>query len=129
MGTRSLIHFKEDGESFCVVFRQFDGYPEGRGKELAEWLSNISVVNGLAFGAEKVANGVGCLAAQWIKHEKGGPGGVYMVPITAEWEEYTYDVDVNFNTRQVTMRCFDGATKIFEGPAKDFAEFLNQQEA
>jgi hypothetical protein len=131
MGTRSLIHFKEDGKTFCTVYRQFDGYPSGRGLELAEWLSNITVVNGLTGDGKHVANGLGCLAAQWIAHEKDGPGGIYMVPPGKEpdLEEYTYDVDVNFDTRQVTLRCFDGDEKVFEGPAKGFAKFLNQQEA
>lgn len=131
MGTRSLVHFKEDGETLCTIYRQSDGYPEGRGKELAEWLSNIIVVNGMGLNKERIADGAGCLAAQWIAHEKDGPGGVYMFPSDASdcGEEYTYHVDVNFKTHQVTLRCYDGDELVFDGPAKEFAKFLNQLEA
>lgn len=96
MGTRSLIHFKDDNTILCTVYRQFDGYPEGRGKELADFLLSGRLVNGIPMDSKgRVWNGMGCLAAQWIAHEKGDDaGGVYMREAGASdfGEEYTYEI-------------------------------------
>lgn len=46
MGTRSITKFIEEGKEICGLYRQFDGYPEGHGKELAEFLQNMPIVNG-----------------------------------------------------------------------------------
>ena len=85
MGTRSLVTFCTDrythegtaygGTPVCTVYRQWDGYPEGRGLELAEWLNGFAVGDGIGSGdrgREKYANGIECLAAQWIAYEKRG---------------------------------------------------------
>jgi len=96
MGTRSLINFFEDDEILATVYRQMDGYPEGRGLELAEFLVSMTLVNGICMGSDqgKIANGVGCLAAQWISAEKDGVGSVYIYPTgtTGGDEEYIYNV-------------------------------------
>ena len=97
MGTRSLIHFKNDaGATLVTVYRQFDGYPSGRGEELARWLEGKHIVNGIPAGEDtaNLANGMGCLAAQWIAHEKTDVGGVYIYPPDASgvWEDYVYIV-------------------------------------
>lgn len=72
MGTRSLITFVDEDEAILTIYRQYDGYLEGRGLELAEFLKDIMVVNG--YGADAKggmhANGMGCLAAQWLASEK-----------------------------------------------------------
>lgn len=74
MGTRSLTHFEHNGEILCTVYRQMDGYPEGHGKDLAEFLSGYKIVNGINMEDDRVcpklANGMGCLAAQVIAHFK-----------------------------------------------------------
>ena len=35
MGTRSLTVIQSNGKEFFNMYRQFDGYPEGHGMELA----------------------------------------------------------------------------------------------
>lgn len=82
MGTRSLT-FVNDGEIRLVCFyRQFDGYPSGHGKDLAEFLKPFTIVNGFSSGMKEGthANGAGCLAAQLIKHFKTDIGGIYIQP-------------------------------------------------
>jgi hypothetical protein len=50
-----------------------DGYPDGHGQELADFLDGFKIVNGISTEDRdfpKVANGMGCLAAQVIAHFK-----------------------------------------------------------
>jgi len=109
MGTRSLTRVipRQEGLSFSEghehvdksvvnMYRQYDGYPEGMGLDLAEFLDDFNIVNGLTFRpmARKVANGVGCLAAQLVQHFKDGPGNIYLESLKGEpsdhWEDYIY---------------------------------------
>ena len=109
MGTRSLTRVipRQEGLSFSEghehvdksvvnMYRQYDGYPEGMGLDLAEFLDDFNIVNGLTFRpmARKVANGVGCLAAQLVSHFKDGPGNIYLESLKGEpsdhWEDYIY---------------------------------------
>lgn len=81
MGTRCLTkvyeHPDDEVEILCL-YRQFDGYPDGHGKELAKLLSGMTVVNGIGNQAPPIANGMGCLAAQIVAHFKDGPGNFYV---------------------------------------------------
>jgi len=97
MGTRSLTIFQSDNEEIVVMYRQFDGYPSGHGAELAEFLADGVMVNGLTGGDKKVFNGMGCLAAQVVAHFKEDAGGFYLYPADTRdcWEEYLYVVTGN----------------------------------
>ena len=103
MATRALINFvdREDGVSFSEhpgvdkihvqIYNHYDGYPSGLGVTLADYLQDFTVVNGLSTGQGKVANGIGCLAAQTVQHIKEGPGNVYLhKPSERSWEDYEY---------------------------------------
>ena len=92
MGTRSTIRFIEKYENretqLVNIYQQFDGYIEGVGYELAKWLINKTIVNGFVGNDEKNnANGIGCLAAQFIKD-------LYIVGSTNA-QEYNYDVIID----------------------------------
>jgi hypothetical protein len=95
MGTRSLT-FVYDGETPIInMYRQYDGYPTGHGAELAEFLTPFTLVNGLGMNDDrKIANGMGCLAAQLIAHFKQTPGGFYIHPVTDTecGQDYEYHV-------------------------------------
>ena len=96
MGTRSLTVIKDGKKEICVLYRQHDGYPEGHGKELAEFLSGFRIVNGYDHDdTVKVANGMNCLAAQIITHFKTGVGQFYLYPPKTRdmGEEYVYTID------------------------------------
>ena len=51
MGTRSLTIVKESIDPSCediiVMYKQFDGYPEGLGLRLANFLKGFIIINGI----------------------------------------------------------------------------------
>jgi len=97
MGTRSLTYIYDGRSKVLCMYRQYDGYPTGHGAELADFLKPFRVVNGLgAPSNEKIANGMGCLAAQLVTHFKGfGAGNFYLMSTSRKldaWQEYEYHV-------------------------------------
>ena len=91
MATRAIIRIaeREDGVSFsehpekvrAQIYHHYDGYPEYLGCNLAEFLCDFRVVNGLPtnyFEDIKIANGMGCLTAQLIAGLKEEAGNVYV---------------------------------------------------
>jgi len=95
MSTRSTIRFRNDGDSpVCCVYKHFDGYIEGLGHSLAEWLKRMTLINGISNMEQEghdYANGIGCLAAKWIADNKTETGDIYMCGSDAQ-EDYNYDV-------------------------------------
>lgn len=100
MGTRCLTAFVDaDGTEICRMYRQFDGYPEGHGRELVAFLTGRYLVNGFTREDEaggKAANGMGDLAAQVVAHFKVKEpiGFFYLYPPNTEGvgEEFVYTV-------------------------------------
>ena len=67
MGTRSLTFvYDADRQPFLNLYRQYDGYIEGHGAELAEFLAGKTLVNGYGRESTELANGMGCLAASLV---------------------------------------------------------------
>ena len=96
MGTRCLTTVMDGNKEILCMYRQYDGYPEGHGAELLSAFKGFAIVNGLGSNRKKIANGVGCLAAQIVAHFKTEPGGFYLyAPETRKvGEEYIYRVSV-----------------------------------
>lgn len=93
MGTRSLtIVLNEFNEELCVLYRQQDGDISGHGQELADFLSDKILVNGIVPGEENV-NGIGSLASQLIAYLEEEVG-VYLCPPESRGydEEYIYKI-------------------------------------
>ncbi len=127
MGTRSLTYVMEERETLVCMYRQMDGYPSGHGAELAEFLLPMNVVNGILATekVEKVANGMGCLAAQLIAHFKTGVGDFYMMPTERGQncgQEYEYHV---YEDRVEVLEpdTYTEATTLFSGTWAEFAQF------
>ena len=139
MGTRSLTRVipRQKGLSYADghlhpeksvvnIYRQFDGYPEGMGLDLAEFLSEFTIVNGLGEDSykPKIANGSGCLAAQLVQFLKDGPGNVYLETLDGDpgdsWEEYIYTIYPK-ESEPTFISIYDVWKKecIFVGTAKD----------
>ena len=88
MATRSLVRFatREEGVSFSEhpervevqVYKHYDGYPQGHPLELAKFLREFKIVNGLGQDTHKMANGLGCLAAQYVAAFKMKAGDLYL---------------------------------------------------
>ena len=119
MSTRSLVRFakREEGVSFSEhtervevqVYKHFDGYPSGHPVELAEFLKEFKIVNGLPYGDDsKMANGLGCLAAQYIAAFKMKAGDIYVESPDTErdWIEYITYVWGTDN-KDIWMSIFD----------------------
>jgi len=153
MGTRSLTHvisaYKDEKglikrKTLLTMYRQYDGYPSGMGADLVEFLDGSKVVNGLGMddlNSKRVFNGVGCLAAQLVAHFKTGAGGFYIQEPNAKdcGEEYVYNVEVDYDTHNVTLRCYEiGYVKgdkyinkkrlLFEGSPSDFSKYIEEEE-
>ena len=126
MGTRSLTFVYDDKEPMINMYRQFDGYPSGHGSELAEFLNSFdAIVNGIRVGdTRRIANGMGCLAAQLIAYFKIDAGGFYMYPVTAKdcGQEYEYHVYEN----KVVVK--NPTEVIFSGTWREFNEFCSAEE-
>ena len=139
MGTRSLTFvYDEDGKIIVNMYRQFDGYPSGHGKELAEFLEPITMVDGIGMTEAAIANGSGCLAAQLVAHFKDGPGGIYLKPTTAVdcGQDYEYHIATHGEGVGLTITCqrIEGLRpfrrkKIFDGGIEEFKAFCEKEDA
>jgi hypothetical protein len=136
MGTRSLTYVYQsykDGagnkvnEPILCMYRQFDGYIDGHGAELAEYLSKGKIVNGLSnYVGDGTWNGMGCLAASLVAHFKKEPGNFYLhAPILNrdDWQEFEYHV---FGDKVIVYTIGSNNNNVlFEGDYKAFASFCN----
>ena len=135
MGTRSLTKViqtwedesgKKTSRPITTMYRQYDGYMSGHGAQLAEWLNQYTVVNGMGIDdIGSIANGMDCLAAQMFQHFKDGRGGIYCMHPDAYdiWEEYLYEIEEVdkeiFITISETVRGYDGMHTIFHGTPEE----------
>lgn len=112
MGTRSNTVVRErwdaehDFRPVVNIYRQMDGYPSVQGKAIAQYLTGLTVVNGIGLAETKrIANGAGDLAAQLVVVLKSDQpvGGIYLQPADAALgsgdfssldNDYAYIVDV-----------------------------------
>jgi len=123
MGTRSLTRVMDkEGKVIIELYRQYDGYPKGMGKEVLDFINGKKLVNGI--GADRnVFNGMHDFAAQLVAHLKGDQvGNVYLYPPSARTigiknlcdkygVEYLYTInsklEVNcwdFNAKQINLK-------------------------
>jgi len=152
MGTRSLTEVietykddngKEKKETLLTMYRQYDGYPSGMGKDLSEFLKSGKVVNGISMSeTQRVFNGAGCLAAQLVANFKEGAGNIYIHKPKSRncGEEYIYQIIVNWNTKQTKLRCLEvgyvdkkgkytnKTRQLFFGEPEKYVEWLEQHE-
>ena len=115
MGTRSLTIVKESIDPSCediiVMYKQFDGYPEGLGLRLANFLKGFIIINGIPPNPNpKSANGMHDLAAQLVAEFTNGIGEIYLHPSGTRdvWEEFIYYIYLgpdNILRIQVVQAC------------------------
>ena len=127
MGTRSLTFVYDNQIPILCMYRPFDGYPSGHGLELAEFLNSfVEIVNGIRIGENrKIANGMGCLAAQLVKHMKTGPGGIYiMSTVTTDAGQ---DFEYHIYEKRIVVKNYNEQI-IFSGNKEQFLEFCKEDE-
>ncbi len=127
MGTRSLTHVKDNGNTILTLYRQFDGYPDGHGQDIKGILAGKALVNGYN-DKETQINGMSSAAAMLVaglvdRDEDGKPvtGGFYLRVTDAEdcGEEYTYTLTGVDNIIHVKCQGWGGKA-IYDGPLDDF---------
>jgi len=118
MSTRSIIRFaeREEGVSFSEhpervevqVYKHYDGYPEGHPTQLAEFLKDFKIVNGLGMDTYRIANGLGCLAAQYVAAFKMDAGDMYIENPDTEHGDIEYITYVwGTENKDIWMSIFD----------------------
>jgi hypothetical protein len=119
MGTRSLTFVYDGDKPIMNMYRQYDGYPEGHGQELSDFLISGKMVVGYSDTKTIQFNGMGCLAAQLIAYFKHTVGGFYIHAITDTdcGQEYEYHV---FEDKVVVQ---NPGEVIFSGTWQDFKDF------
>lgn len=142
MGTRSKTSFiKKIGDNrvhLVSIYQQYDGYIEGVGYDIANYILDKTIVNGFGLGDNSnKANGFDCLIAQFIRDFKKDIGGLY-ITTEDDTQEYNYDIifDENLyydrNTLMTPVETNDlfevvvtdwNNKKLFEGSLKDLLEF------
>lgn len=140
MGTRSLTIVNDGKRHVMTVYRQFDGNPEGHGKDLAALLGKIKVINGLGGGDRermgKVANGMGCLAAQLVARLKDCVGNVYVEGRWSkkDWKGTAYQYIINkgdgddggYGPWDITVTVMESGKKVlFKGDGPAFAAWVD----
>lgn len=148
MGTRSLCTFietyedsetkKKHSDKLVTIYQQYDGYLEGVGASIAEFLNSGEMVNG--FGretSERQFNGISCLAGQFIAEFKQGVGGMYIYRGGSKGmgEEYHYEIEFILGTG-LRVRAYktnwdtgNKGKKLFDGTPKEFLEHLKSVDA
>ena len=129
MGTRSLTVFNNewDDSEICVLYRQSDGYPEGHGIDLLNFLKNMNIVNGISIGeSRRISNGMDCLAAQVVAHFKTGPGGFYLHSAGTRdiGEEFIYTLYYTEELRIKVQDTYDGGNDLFDGNIEAYENWI-----
>lgn len=144
MGTKALVIINEDHQSQSVtqmyssMYCQYDGYLEGVGEQIKDFLKDRIVVNGLSGSTISISNGMGCLAASFVSHVKKDAGGWYMTPNKNVNSVLSNDSDVFVDFVYVISKnyirayCldYDGEVEsfrnLFKGSWLEYNEFLNK---
>jgi len=139
MGTRALTFVYDGSTPIINMYRQYDGYPSGHGLELAEFLTQGRLVNGLSGKNETVFNGMGCLAAAMIANFKQSAGGFYIHSVEdtecgQDYEYHVYQVGDELRVRVTNRGCnlfgltmSDTTENLFDGTAVEFLDYCNPE--
>ena len=135
MGTRALTFVYDGDKPIVNLYRQYDGYPTGHGAELAQFLDGFKIVNGIGAEKTRIANGMGCLAAQVVAHFKDSVGGFYIHSVDStecgqDYEYHVYQKDKELRVRVTDRGCnmfgltmSDTNEGIFDGTVAEFVKF------
>lgn len=131
MGTRSLTHFiNTDGKGICTVYRQYDGYPSGHGRDLFNCLGHRKLVNGYNDSQNQV-NGMTNAAAMLIANTCSATecGEIYVHAFDSEadmGQDYTYTVSDKDGT--IWLRLTSYGDTVYDGRLANFNPDMNEEE-
>lgn len=125
MGTRSLTFvYDEQGQIILVIYRQFDGSPGSHGFEIATFLVDGVVVNGISMSPDrpkKLWNGMGCLAASLVAKLKTEIGNIYIH--APEAVDCGQDYEYHIYSNKVVVK--NPRNEIFSGTWTDYHTFCS----
>lgn len=116
MGTRARVNVIDGNKPLVSIYRQFDGYPSGLGQEVADFAKKLKLVNGIGADKTAIANGMGCFAAQLIKHLKGDVGNVYIRDTSDESHGEEFSYDLSERDGKIWMAVYEGCVTFFGMP-------------
>ena len=130
MGTRSLTVFNNemDNSEIVVLYRQYDGYPTGHGRDLLSFLNNMEIVDGISNTEKRrIANGMGCLSAQVVAYLKEAPGDFYLHSAGTRdiGEEFIYTLYYTKELRIKVQDTYDNGNDLFDGNLNQYEKWLN----
>jgi hypothetical protein len=142
MGTRSVTNVVDgDGDIYVSLYRQYDGYPDGHGKELAEFLKGAEIGNGISSNPSPgFFNGVrdlACRLVAFFKEDHGHIGSFYLLPPKEDnTQEFTYTVtgvNPSFTMNNapnggVFVKVDSYGGELFSGTAEEFASWIESYE-
>ena len=138
MGTRATINIarREEGVSFSEypdkamvsIYHHYDGYPEGLGVTIANYLDGKRIVNGLGGNNEDVFNGLGCMAASIIAELKEEAGNIYIEDPErpSGWIDYEYYVWGD-DHKDIWISIFSDGDCIFVGKPNKLIEKYDER--
>ncbi len=108
MGTRATLDILDcENKVIVTVYRQYDGYPEGMGKELQDLLKD-SLLTGGGIGAGQASpayfNGMECLAPWIIGKLKEHIGNIYLYSASAACEEFFHYTVYSPNDKDIWLK-------------------------
>lgn len=128
MGTRCLTFVYDNNVPLVNVYRQFDGYPSGHGKDLSKFMKDRKIING--FNSEHssmfYSNGMGCFAAGLVEHLKDKQlGNIYLYSVNdTKWgQDYEYHIHID----SVVVKTYGGHI-MFKGSWEDFIDFCDEED-
>ena len=138
MSTRSHTFIIDGKTAIACLYRQYDGYIDGHGQDVAKFLAGKGITNGL--DGEKF-NGIGDLGIRLFTALKGdaNEGGSFYLqaPDVHNLEEYNYFVSIDgdyyfADARKCSIRVkvldYNGRT-IFDGSPEELLAFSDDQVA
>ena len=148
MGTRSITVIThqwndEDTEHNATIYRHWDGYLDGHGQWLADFLKGVTVTNG-EVGKANHFNGPGRLASGIVAAlQVDGHNPDLMDQGAICGQEYEYHVHVKFGNTggEISVQVLDGPTtmfgcggesctnEIFKGTVEQYGEFIEAASA
>lgn len=133
MGTRSQTAVYDGKQKLVQIYRQYDGHPCTHGKELAEFMTGMTLVNGYGSQKGRIANGAGCFAAQLVGHLKQGRvGGFYLEPTSTKLKEHDFSYQIKLDTfapdKGFKITVFEGEYQVFKGSLEEFTAFCAKDE-
>ena len=107
MSTRAAIHFQFDSVDYAIISRHCDGYPEGLGKDIQDFLDDVSELEDNRFGDPSY------LAAKWVVWDSQRTGttvtldflGVGIVMEDPGDIEYKYLVECHNGDKRPEVKC------------------------